>query len=611
MKTIFRNFLRTIRQYKLAVALNILGLSVAFAAFIIIMIQLNYDFGFDKFHKDHDSIFRVEYSRNAEFQTLFTRPFAERFFESSPYILAGGFTNFREIPVSFHVEKGGEQITYEENSLTVSASFFDVFSFDFVEGSNAGDIAPGSTFIPLSLARRLFGNELAVGKQLVCSDGRLLTVCAVYRDLPTANSSVGNCIYFDIQGENKNDWSNSNYITYIRVNDPSNVSLIIENFKRNFDPPENRIAQYNWEESGTDLRLTALADLHYVADVRWDNTPKASRQTLFILFAIAIVIVTIAGINFANFGTALAPMRVKNVNTQRVLGAQIHSLRLSIASETVIVSFLSYLLAILFVILFDNTLLSRIVDFNLTLSRLENVDLTIAANPMIFVGTALIALITGLLAGLYPAFYMTSFAPALALNSRFGLSPKGKKMRNTLIGIQYVASFALIIGASFMYLQNYFMLHAPLGYDKDALITTDIRSISSSRDALVNQLKAYPGIDDVTYSYQLLSSMDDRYLGWGRLYKGEQKMLSVFPVQYSFLKVTGIELTEGRDFNQEDEGMIICNETARKEHGMEVGTEFGGNEIIGFVSDVYFTSFRKEVAPMAFSIQRTETPNQL
>ena len=610
MKTIFRNFLRTIRRYKLAVALNILGLSVAFAAFIIIMIQLNYDFGFDKCHRDYDRIFRLEFSRNAEFQTLFTRPFAEQFFESSPYILAGGFTNFSERPVSFHVEKDHKQITYEESSLTVSSSFFDVFSFDFVEGSTDGDIAPESTFIPVSLARRLFNNELAVGKQLVCSDGRLLTVRAVYRDLP-AGSSIRNCIYFDIQGENKNEWSNSNYIPYIRVSDPSKAHLIIDNFKRNFEPPRERIAQYNWEDSGTDLRLTALSDLHYITGVRWDNTPKASKQTLLILFAIAIVTVIIAGINFTNFGTSLAPMRVKNINTQRVMGAQKRSLRLSIASETVIISFLSYLFAILFVVLFDNTPLSGLVDFDTTLSRLGNVDLTIAANLMIFAGTALIALITGLLAGLYPAFYMTSFAPALALNSRFGLSSKGIKLRNLLIGVQYVASFALIIGASFMYLQNYFMQRTPLGYDKDTLITTDIRSISDNRDAFTGQLKACPEIEDVTYSYQLLSSMDDGYLGWGRMYNDEPKMLSIFPVHYSFLKVTGIELTEGRDFRQEDEGvgMIICNETARREHGMEIGKAFGGNEIIGFMSDVHFASFRKEVAPMAFIVQRNENAN--
>ena len=603
MKVFFRNFVSIFRRYKLAMVLNVLGLSVAFAVFMIIMIQLNYDFGFDKFHKDYDKIFRLEYSSENQFQSVLSRPFAEQFFESSPYIIAGGFTNFRENPVSFYVEKDGEQIFYEENSLNVAPSFFDVFTFNFVEGSNNSYLAPGKIFIPLSLARKLFGDELAVGKQIVHSRRGLQTVQAVYRDLP-ANSIFRNGIYFDIEGENEDNWRNNNYVTYIRVNDPSNVPLIIDNFKRNFEPPADRIKQYNWEEdSGIDLRLTALEDIHYVTDVDFDNTPKASKQTLLILFTIAIVVVIIAGINFTNFSTSLAPMRVRNINIQRVLGAHARSLRLSIILETVIVSFLSYLLAICFVMMFGNTQLTSIVNFDLILSRFENVDLTMAANPMIFFGTALIALITGFFAGLFPSFYMTSFAPAMALNSHFGLTPKGKKLRNILIVIQYVASFALIIGASFMYLQNYSMQHLPMGYEKDALITADISSkIAESHDALSNQLKAYSGIEEVTYSSELLSSKDDGYWGWGREYKGEMKMLVIFSVQYSFLKVMGIEITEGRDFRQDDAGVLICNETARKKYDMEVETDFGGIEIIGFVSDVNFASLRKEVEPMAFYV---------
>jgi len=604
MKPIIRNFLSVIRRFKIAVALNILGLSVAFAAFMVIMIQLNYDLNFDKFHKDYDKIFRVERFYQTEANVLFNRPTADIIFESSPHVVASAVTSAWEGIAPFFVEKDGKRDYYEEKSLVVLPSFFDVFTFDFVEGSNNGYIAPKNVFIPLSLSRKLFGNESAVGKQIVHSNWGSQTVMAVYRDLP-ANSILKNYIYFAMyENENKNNWQNNVYNAYIRVDDASNTVKVLDAIALNAkskglldDDDDVNNAQFGY-------RLTALPDVHFVTGVSLDETPKASKQTLLILFAIAIVIVVIASINFTNFSTALTPMRIKNINTQRVLGARRNTLRLSIALEAVVVSLLSYFLAIFFFLLFSITPLARLVD----------ADLSISANSLIVGGTAVVALFAGIIAGLYPSFYITSFAPALVLKGSFGLSPKGKRLRNTLIGVQFIASIALIIGASFMYMQNHFMQHLPLGYDKDEMITVNIGRILNSRDAFTNQLKAYSGIEDVTYGNTVLSSRDE-YGGVGRRYKDFDNIsFGVFPIHYTFLKTMGIEITEGRDFRAEDAGkqsaVFVFNETARKKFDMEIGTSiekyndgdaFGG-EIIGFISDVKFASLRKEVEPMAFVV---------
>ena len=275
--------------------------------------------------------------------------------------------------------------------------------------------------------------------------------------------------------------------------------------------------------------------------------------------------------------------------------ARRRTLRSAIAAEAVIVSFLSYLCAILLVVIFDRTPLAKLVDG----------DLSLAANPLIIGGTALVALLAGLFTGLYPSRYMTSFAPALVLKGTFGLSPKGIRLRNTLIGIQFVASLALIIGASFMYLQNNFMQNSPLGYDKDNLLTVDIRQIREGRDAITNELKIYSGIEDVTYGMALLAS-SDLYSAQMRKYKEKEIWIQTFPVYHTFLKVMGIEITEGRDFREEDKnlgrGLWIFNETARKENYLEVNTSFdtGTDEIIGFIPDIKFASFRREVIPMGF-----------
>ena len=608
MKPIILNFLSVIRRFKVAVVLNVLGLSVAFAAFMVIMIQLDYDLGFDKFHKDSDKIFRVERASNTFVNALFSRPYSEAVFESSPQIIAGAITQSREQPAPFFVEKDGERHFYEENSLTVTPSFFDVFTFDFVEDTRGNYIAPGTIFIPLSMARKFFGNEPAIGKQIFHTDWGDQTIIGVYRDLP-ANSIFKNCIYFAMQDrENRDNWSNNNYHAYIRVNQSADVSQLFENFKRTFNAQAFWGDDFDWDKSGNFLRFTALPEIHFVTDVGYDSTPKSSKQTLMILFTIAIVIVAIAGINFTNFSTSLAPMRIKSINTQRVLGARSHSLRLSLVTESVITGICAYMVSLMFVLLFNTTSLAMFVDG----------DLSLLAHPLIVGGTALIALFTGLVVGLYPAFFMTSFAPAMALSHRsFGLSPKGKKMRNSLIGIQYIASFALIIGASFLYLQNYFMQQSPLGYDKEELITANIGKILSSREAFTNQLKAYSGIEDVTYGEILLSS-SDQYMGWGRPYKGERIQFQCLPVHYTFLKVMGIEITEGRDFRAEDanrqSGVFVFNETARMAYNMEVGTAIGGldegdvvrGEIIGFIPDLKFASFRTEVEPMAFYVWGTE-----
>ena len=602
MKAILRNLMSVIRRFKLAAILNVLGLSVAFAAFMVIMIQLNYDYGFDKFHKDSDKIFRVEYfgkSSNSA-QVPISRPFAERFIESSPNIVAGAITYPWTRNVFFHLENDDAKNFYNAETTGVSPEFTDVFTFNFVEGAEDALKIPDNIIIPLSLARKLFGNESAIGKQLIHSDNNL-TIGAVYRDFPS-NSIVSNNIYAAIpENENKNSWGNWNYSVFIRVNDAANAPLLFDNFIRNFDASVASAAGFtftNWEESGDFLRLTALPDIHYVTDTTYDSTPKSSRQTLMILFAIAIVIIAIAGINFTNFSTALTPMRIKSINTQRVLGAQRSTMRLAIVAEAVAISLLSFFVAVFLVDIFDKSPLAKLID----------ADLSLAANPLIIGGTAIIALFTGLFAGLYPSFYMTSFEPAMVLKGSFGLSPKGRQLRNTLISIQFVASFALIIGALFMYMQNHFMQNSPLGYDKDELITVNIGRIQEHRELFANQLKSFSGIEDVTYGESLLSS-SDQYMGWGRIYNGENINFQSLPVDYTFLKIMGIEITEGRDFRQGDEntenGAYVFNETARRQYNMELGTNIDGGEIIGFMPDVKFASFRTAVEPMAFYVWGT------
>ena len=595
MISIYRNLIRVLRRYRLAVVLNILGLSVAFAAFMVIMVQVYYDFSFDRFHKDYDKIFRVELSRNSSVEAHHSRPFADQFINSSPHILVGALQLSNQ-NANFYIEKeNGERHSYNEKISVVSPSFFNVFTFEFVEGSNK-DLEPGNVFIPLSLARKFFGNESAVDRQIFHTGWGLQTVKAVYRDFPI-NSSIENRLYYALrENENIQSWNDFNYFTYIRVNNPSNQSLIIDNFKRNFKPPEDKRALYDWEIA--DIRLTALKDLHFTTDVKNDYTPKGSKQTLMILFAIAIAIISIAGINFTNFSVSLAPKRIKIINMQHIFGAGRILQRISIIFEAVFFSLLAYLIAILFFVWFNSTPLTKLFSADLYF---------VGARPLIVGGTALIALLVGLFSGLYPARYMTSFKPALVSKGSFGLSPKGRKLRSILLGIQFFSSCTLIIIASFMYLQNHFMQKSPLGYDKDEIITVNIEPMQNQRELFINQLKAYSGIEDVTYGQNLLSNSDRQYSRTSKWYNEKSLTFVLIGVHYNFLKVMGIEITEGRDFNFEDatklDGVLVFNEAAKKTVNLELNISLDGlGEIIGFISDVKFDSFHQKVDPMAFCV---------
>ncbi|MDR1602745.1 MAG: ABC transporter permease [Tannerella sp.] len=603
MKTIIRNFLSVLRRYKLATVLNVLGLSVAFAAFMAIMMQVDYDRNFDRGHKDADRIFRVEAGiADRGFQAIVSRPFSDAFFRSSPHIAAGTIIISPRYRFFFSIERGGGKEFIEEEMLNVSPSYTQVFTFDMIEGSDRALDDPGKVLIPLSLSRRLFGNEPATGKLLTGRDENF-TVGGVFRDFPR-NSSVRNVIYSPMkEKENISNWGNWNYQCFIRVDAAENVDGLAENFFKVFEPPANNSAWYE----DLQLRFTSLPDVHFIADVAYDGASKSNLQTVFILFTIAFVIVIIAGINYTNFSAALAPKRIRSINTQKVLGGSTVVIRTALIVEGIVICIGSYLLGVGLLTLAETTSLAQLVD----------ADLSPATHPALVAATAALAFLTGLLAGLYPAFYVTSVPPAMTLKGSFGLSSKGRHLRNVLIGIQFIASFALIISASFMYLQNYYMQHAPLGYDRDELIVTNITAkINDSREAFSNQLKSFAGIGDVTYAAMLLSSQE-QYMGWGRSYHDRDIHYQCLPVDHSFLEVMGIQVAEGRGFREDDKntrhGVYVFNEKARSNYDLVLNDHIDSAEIVGFMSDVKFASFRTAVAPMAFFVWGTQnwgnTPN--
>lgn len=609
MKVLLRNFLVLFRRFRVAMTLNLLGLSVAFATFMVILMQWRYDVTFDEGTPNSERVFRVDALFGDRGQgAIICRPLAEMFIQSSPHIQAGTLLNTFSGDAYFTLDDAnGGRHSYKEPIMSVTPSFSKVFGLEMVEGSADALQVDDKLLIPESLARKLFGNESAIGKRLNTDYGRFVRngvyyVGGVYKDFPK-NSSVRNTIYCSIGKENQNAWNNWNYTFYILLDDPSSVEGLIDSF---ITYAKSVNVDFDYEDIN-ELVIMPMSDLHFSTNILYDVAPKAERSTVFLLFTIAWVILLISAINFTNFSTSLAPVRMKCINTQRVLGSTVGELRRALVAEAIIVSFAAYLLSLFWLYLFGQSPLVSLVSASVVMT--EHIGL------LLF--TAAVSVILGVAAGAYPAYYLTSFQPALVLKGAFGLSPAGRRLRSVLLGIQFVASFALIIGALFMFLQNRYTRTAPLGYDKDALLVADLSAkMQGSKEAIRSNLVGIAGVDGATFAQNIISGSDD-YQNWGRSYKDENINFSVLPVDYQFLRVLGIPVEEGRDFLPSDvqgnggEGSVIFNQTAKQHFGLEVGGDAGGLPIVGFVRDVNYMSMRHVIEPMAFLVTdgaRQRTP---
>ena len=585
-----KNLWHVVRHFKAAFILNLLGLAVAFTAFMMIMMQVRHEQTFDRCYDGADRIVRLDVRVDGDGQAIVNRPLARMFAQSSPEIEASCLMQAVSGTQFLQIERNGVWQGYSLDYWDVSPGITEVFGFDMIEGDRKALETPHSAIISESMARRLFGNESAVGK-LIGRDNQM-TVTGVYRDFPR-NATIRNILYTSMNPkENYDNWGNWNYYCFVRLSDPASAGRIIEDFKEN-----NRTIfgeDFSWEEDGFDLVLDPLPDLHFKSAGHFDGLPKANRSTVYALISIAFIILLIAGINFTNFSTALTPMRIKGINTRKVLGSTDSEIRTGLVGEIVTVSVTAYALSLLILYLAGMTPLVSLLDCSMAL----------AEHPGIIAAGACASVVLGILSSLWPAFYMTSVPPAMALKGSFGLSPAGKRMRNALVGIQFTSSFALIIAASFMYLQNRFMLKTPLGFEKDQVIVTEINDkIQNSRDAFTEDLKKIAGVENVAFS-QFTIAEGDYYMTWGRDYKGENISFTCIPVSHTFLDVMGIEVTEGRNFRNEDEtgadGCYIFNETAREQYSMQAGETINGDEIIGFIPDINFASLRQGMSPMAF-----------
>ncbi len=615
MKLMIRNLLYLFKRFKTAVVLNLFGLTIAFAAFLLIVMQVDYEMNYDAMHSKSGRTFRLE-ANHGEFEhnAIHCLMFSDAFVNSSAHITDYSYRypfygGERYCQID-EVDDQGEAKVFKENFQLCLPNISDVFDFHMKEGSVECLSIPGSVLIPESVAKRLFNKQSAIGKRIRMSGSSgwqpvsttILTIGGVYKDFP-GNTTVQNRIYvpMDQLGLLKSSWQMYANEIYVTLDDPLNKEEVLDHFNKTFDFAKSQMGS----AQEIALRLTPLKDVYYTHDTTFDFNPKGHRETNFVLLGIAFLILFIAGINFTNLTTSLIPLRLKTINTHRVLGCSIYKLRAISLIESIVICLISYILALFIVNDLSYTPIANWVDADIRLSQYKGLILL----------TALIAILTGCLAGLYPAIRSTSYAPALVLKGSFGLSPKGKKVRVALIGFQYTVSIALIIVTLFMGLQNHFMTSSEqLGFNKDqvAIVNLTPEIYAKHKPQYIQKLKDYPGIEDVAFSVYELSKEDDMIdLEYAR-HEDKDVFFKVFYASENFLSVMDIQVEEGRDFTREDlnkaQSDYIINPAAERDFHLHPGDRFNDRTVLGVSKDFRFNSCRIASSPFVFALNN-DIPN--
>ena len=615
MKLMIRNLLYLFKRFKTAVVLNLFGLTIAFAAFLLIVMQVDYEMNYDAMHSKSGRTFRLE-ANHGEFEhnAIHCLMFSDAFVNSSAHITDYSYRypfygGERYCQID-EVDDQGEAKVFKENFQLCLPNISDVFDFHMKEGSVECLSIPGSVLIPESVAKRLFDKQSAIGKRIRLSGSSgwqpvsttILTIGGVYKDFP-GNTTVQNRIYvpMDQLGLLKSSWQMYANEIYVTLDDPLNKEEVLDHFNKTFDFAKSQMGS----AQEIALRLTPLKDVYYTHDTTFDFNPKGHRETNYVLLGIAFLILFIAGINFTNLTTSLIPLRLKTINTHRVLGCSIYKLRAISLIESIVICLISYILALFIVNDLSYTPIANWVDADIRLSQYKGLILL----------TALIAILTGCLAGLYPAIRSTSYAPALVLKGSFGLSPKGKKVRVALIGFQYTVSIALIIVTLFMGLQNHFMTSSEqLGFNKDqvAIVNLTPEIYAKHKPQYIQKLKDYPGIEDVAFSVYELSKEDDMIdLEYAR-HEDKDVFFKVFYASENFLSVMDIQVEEGRDFTREDlnkaQSDYIINPAAERDFHLHPGDRFNDRTVLGVSKDFRFNSCRIASSPFVFALNN-DIPN--
>lgn len=600
LKVALRNLLRQ----KAFSFINIFGLALGISCTALIGMWVNDELSYDKFHSGYGHMYRVT-STLPEMKVhaaVTSAPLAFAFKNEIPEVAdAVRITGYRRDLIQVG------DVKFEENSLIFADSnFFQVFTFPFIRGQKENALTnPEGIVISERMAIKYFGTTDVLEKTIRKNSKEDFTITAVIANVPE-NSHL----QFDFvqpmrflarteRDLRDNVWDNFNYYTYLRMNDK--VATSKESIA-SVEKKMQEIYKKNEDVLKVSFVLQPLTDIHLHSKFLGDIPGHGNAQNVYIFMIVAVFILVVACLNFMNLATARAARRAKEVGLRKVVGAVRPHLMGQFLAESLVVALLSLMLALLFIYLvlpYFNTLGGK----NLTLDF---------SNLRIMLGLLGITVITGLLAGSYPALYLSGFMPAKVLKGNITGGSSGSLFRNTMVVIQFAVSISLIVGTAIVYRQLRYIQEINLGYDKENLIYVPMSGeMWSKYEAMRTSL----GNNRLTSQYSFISSIPTESAGatigveWEGKDPNTQPLFYNFAVDENFEEVFKVTLLDGSGFTENapaDSSKVIVNETALKTMNMKlesaVGTKINvwGTErtIIAVVKDFNFRPVQEPIGPM-------------
>ena len=625
IKIAFRNLLK----YKFYSSLNILGLGIGIAAFLFILLYMQEEISYDRYNQKSDQIVRVDFhgklGENDFVGATNAAPVGPTMVSQYPEVKS--FCRFRDRG-SFLVKY--EDISYKEEKVVYTdSSFFDFFEIPLIQGDpNHALVEPSSIVFSEKMAKKYFGNENPIGKTVILNNSDRMNVTGVMEEIPSnTHFNYNILISLESLSESRDDnWGSNNFNTYVLLEEGTDQSDLEEKvqvmFRNGFEKILVAYVGTTWDAfmgagNYAFYSFTKLTDIHLHSDKSDELSANGDYRYIYIFGLIGIFLIVIAGINFVNLTTARSINRAKEVGVRKTVGANRSSLIAQFLTESILIGLTALILAygLMFLTLSPfNDLALKSFDFN---------DLLSPAFISIATG---IALVTGIVSGIYPSIYLSKFDAVKVLKGSI-VGQKNKSLfRNALVVFQFFITTLLIIGTVVVSEQLDYMQKKKLGFDREqVLVLNDVYALGDQVQSFKQRMKNHPDVKDASVT-GFLPVESNR--NTSSFFKGKNPsqdnaiLLNNWYVDFDYIETMGMEILHGRNFDEklstDSMGLIINEELARQlEFDDPIGETISGYTsddltdmefftIIGVIKNFHYSSLRNRIDPLALFIGKSQ-----
>ena len=619
LQNYFKLAIRNILKYKFFSAVNIFGMSIGIAACLLILLYVADELSFDRFHANADRIYQVGLHAKIGEQDISVAntppPMAETLVKEVPGVVqATRIAGFWGAPTL----KFGDKAFTEEKVFHADSNFFSFFSYQLLEGDPSSALRePNTAVLTKSIATKYFGNESPVGKLMTIGGYQTYKITGVAADAPLNSHFIFKILLSSnaVEQLERNVWLNNFLYTYFMLDEHTPVRSVEEKFPdlvvKYVGPEVERFLGVSMEQMDQQggaygFFTTPITDIHLRAKTRDGLEPAGNIMYVYFFGGIGLFIILIACINFMNLSTARSAGRAKEVGLRKTLGSLRGQMIRQFLAESVMYSFIAVMLALVLCYFL-------LPQFNLIAGK--QLGMAVFAQPLFLVSVVALILVVGVVAGSYPAFYLTSFSAVEVLKGKLRAGMKTRGVRSTLVVFQFALSIFLIIFTGIVYQQIDYMQNRNLGIDKNnVLVLPNAGRLEKDRNAFKNELLQQTGIVKASFSNNSFPGVNNTTV-FKSAGSEQDHIMGVYLADYDHQDVIRFELTQGRYFSRDfpsDSSAIVLNEAAVREFGFAnpleeelIYNDDGKQErlkIIGVYKDFNFESLKSKIRPLAIRL---------